>query len=72
MNTIKCRKCGAQHSLKYQLQVNDSLHLIYQCEGATIYAPFVPNLDIPIEESKKRLRSKMGPIQQFLSNNAVN
>jgi hypothetical protein len=29
MKITPCKHCGNQHELKYQRQINDTLHLIY-------------------------------------------
>lgn len=58
MNTMKCRKCGSDHKLFYQLQVNGTKHLIYYCGRSIVYAPFVAGLNLEIHKSKKLLKTE--------------
>lgn len=65
-----CKYCKEEHLLEYQVQKNNSKHLVYKCPKrkgnhkykAAGYLPYVPNL--PIKESPAYKSNK-----QYYKNN---
>lgn len=52
-HTALCRKCGQWHKLEYQIQKNNTKHLVYRCvnkkgkKQAAEFLSFIDNLPIP-------------------------
>lgn len=55
MKTMQCEYCGEQHQLFYQRQSNGTLHMLYKHEGHARYVPLVPDLDLPLEPTRREL-----------------
>lgn len=60
--------CNAYHALHYTLTTCNRKHLIVECPRGHQAIPFVPGLNIPVRESRRKLRQEARAKQMDLFN----
>ena len=66
-NNITCNKCKKLNlvNLRYQKQINNTLHLLGNCpDCGTRFVPFASGLDIPTVPSKRSQKNQTTKINQ--------